>query len=50
MIGKKCWFKIGSHQMKVGVIIDYLYDGLLQIKELERGKIHISSVNEIILL
>lgn len=43
----KVWFKLSSHQSKVGIIIDGFYDGLLQVQEIESKKIYIVAPDEI---
>jgi hypothetical protein len=40
------WFKISKRQSKVGRIVDGLYDGLLQVRELESGTIYIVAPDE----
>lgn len=49
MLGKKVWFAMnvrGTYN-KVGTVIDGWYDGLLQVKETESGKIYIVAPEEI---
>lgn len=48
----KYWFPLNtSHTYKkVGVIVDGFYDGLLQVKEIESGKIYIVAPNELELI
>lgn len=47
MESNEFWFWVGSHQMKVGKIIDGFYDGLLQVEEIESKEIYIVAPNEI---
>ncbi len=43
---KLYWFKLSDYRMKVGKIFGGWYDGLLQVQEIESGKIYISAPDE----
>lgn len=49
MLGKKVWFNMNHRgtYMKVGIVIDGFYDGLLQVQEVESGSVYIVAPKEI---